>query len=145
MTIKRMDHVGVVVDDLEAATAFFLELGMTEVGRAPIAGPWVDGVSGMTDVHAEIVFLRTPDGHGQLELTTYTHPVATTAEPSAPPNTIGLRNLMFAVEDLDDTVARLKPHGAELIGRIEQYETAHRLCYLRGPAGIIIALAEDLD
>src|SRR5436190_530429 len=106
MAIKRMDHVGVVVEDLAAAKAFFLELGMELVGETTVAGAWVDGVSGMNDVVADISFLRTPDGHGQLELTTYRNPLATTAEPSAPPNTLGIRNLMFADDDDHDTVDR---------------------------------------
>jgi catechol 2,3-dioxygenase-like lactoylglutathione lyase family enzyme len=145
MAIKRMDHIGVVVEDLAAAKEFFLELGMELVGETTVSGAWVDGVSGMTDVVADISFLRTPDGHGQLELTTYRKPLATTLEPSAPPNTLGIRNLMFVVDDVHDTVERLKAHGGELVGTIEEYGPSIHFCYLRGPQGVIIALAEELD
>ncbi|GAA1161947.1 VOC family protein [Kribbella jejuensis] len=143
MAIKRLDHIGVVVEDLAAAKAFFLELGMELVGETTVSGPWVEGVSGLPGVVADISFLRTPDGHGQLELTTYRKPLATTAEPSAPPNTLGIRNLMFAVDDVRDTAERLKAHGGELVGTIEEYTPSKYFCYLRGPQGIIIALAED--
>ncbi|MFD7155021.1 VOC family protein [Kribbella sp. NPDC059898] len=143
MAIKRMDHIGVVVEDLAAAKAFFLELGMELVGETTVSGPWVEGVSGLPGVVADISFLRTPDGHGQLELTTYQKPLATTAEPSAPPNTLGIRNLMFAVDDVRDTVERLTAHGGELVGTIEEYLPSKYFCYLRGPQGVIIALAED--
>ena len=144
MTIQRMDHVGVVVDDLEAATAFFVELGMELVGEAPVEGRWLDRVVGLDDVRADVAFMRTPDGHGQIELTKFRSPAATTAEPDAPPNTLGIRRIMFAVDDIDDVVARLRTHGAELVGEVEQYEDSHRLCYVRGPQGIIVALAEQL-
>jgi catechol 2,3-dioxygenase-like lactoylglutathione lyase family enzyme len=145
MTITRMDHVGVVVDDLEAATAFFTALGMTREGAASVAGPWVDRVNAIAGVQVEIVMLRTPDGQGRLELTWFRHPplVASTPAP-APPNTLGLRSVMFAVESVDDTLARLRATGAELIGEVAQYEDLYRLCYVRGPAGIIVALAEEL-
>ncbi len=144
MTIKRMDHVGVVVDDLEAATAFFVELGMELVGEAPVEGRWLDRVVGLDDVRVEVAFMRTPDGHGQIELTKFHTPPATTAEPNAPANTLGIRRIMFAVDDLDDVLARLRAHGAELIGEPAEYEDSYRLCYLRGPAGIIVSLAEQL-
>jgi catechol 2,3-dioxygenase-like lactoylglutathione lyase family enzyme len=144
--IKRMDHVGVVVDDLEKALEFFVELGMERVGRVTaVEGPWVDQVVGLVNVQVDIAFVRTPDGHSQLELTRFRHPVATTAEPDAPANRLGLRRLMFLVEDIQDTIARLRPHGAELIGEVAQYEHIYRLCYLRGPGGIIVALAEEID
>ena len=145
MTIQRMDHVGVVVDDLEAAIAFFVELGMELVGEAPVEGSWVDRVVGLDDVRVDIAFVRTPDGHSQLELTKFHSPVATTAEPNAPANTLGIRRIMFAVDDIDDVVARLHAHGAELVGEVAQYEDSYRLCYVRGPEGIIIALAEQLS
>ncbi len=145
MTIQRMDHVGVVVDDLEAAIAFFVELGMELEGQAPVEGRWVDRVVGLDDVRVDVAFVRTPDGHGKLELTKFHNPVATTAEPNAPANTLGLRRIMFAVEDIDDVVARLQAHGAELVGELDQYEDKYRLCYVRGPAGIIVALAEQLN
>ena len=145
MTIQRMDHVGVVVDDLEAAIAFFVELGMELEGEAPVEGRWVDRVVGLDDVRVDVAFVRTPDGHGQLELTKFHSPAATTAEPNAPANTLGLRRIMFAVDDIEDAVARLRAHGAELVGEVAQYEDSHRLCYVRGPAGIIVALAEQLS
>ena len=145
MTIKRMDHVSVVVDDLAAAVAFFTALGMTVDGEAAIEGPWVDRVNGIENVQVDIVMMRTPDGHGRLELTRFRNPGLVAIEPAiAPPNALGLRSVMFAVEDLDDTVARLRGHGAELVGEVAQYEDKYRLCYLRGPAGIIVALAEEL-
>jgi len=145
MTIKRLDHVSVVVDDLPAAIAFFTALGMTIEGRAPIEGPWVDRVNAIRDVQVDIVMLRTPDGHGRLELTKFRHPPLVAIEPAvAPPNALGLRSVMFAVESVDDAIARLRAHGGELIGETVQYQDIYRLCYLRGPAGIIVALAEEL-
>ncbi|MFC0622863.1 VOC family protein [Kribbella deserti] len=144
MTIKRMDHVGIVVEDLAAATAFFVELGMELIGQGPAEGPWLDGVNGLDDVRVDVAFLRTPDGHGQIELASFRNPLATTSEPNAPANTLGIRNVMFAVDDIEETVARLKPHGGELIGRIERYQDSYLLCYLRGPQGIIVALAEEI-
>jgi catechol 2,3-dioxygenase-like lactoylglutathione lyase family enzyme len=145
MTIQRLDHVGVVVDDLEAAKAFFVELGMELESESSVEGPWVDNVVGLDNVRVDVAFVRTPDGHGKLELTKFHNPVATTAEPNAPANTLGLRRIMFAVEDIDDVVARLQAHGAELVGELDQYEDKYRLCYVRGPEGIIVALAEQLD
>ena len=144
MALQRMDHVGVVVDDLQAAIAFFVELGMELVGEAPVEGRWVDRVVALDDVRVDIAFVRTPDGHSQLELTKFHKPAATTAEPNAPANTLGLRRIMFAVDDIDDVVARLRTHGGELVGEIARYEDSYRLCYVRGPAGIIVALAEQL-
>ncbi len=145
MTIKRLDHVSVVVEDLAAAIAFFTVLGMTREGEAPIEGPWVDRVNGLEGVRVDIVMMRTPDGHGRLELTKFRHPELVEVEPAvAPPNTPGLRSVMFTVESVDDTVARLRAHGGELIGDVVQYEDKYRLCYMRGPAGIIVALAEEL-
>ena len=145
MTIKRLDHVSVVVDDLAAAVGFFTALGMTKEGEAPIEGDWVDRVNGITDVRVDVVMMRTPDGHGRLELTKFRHPKLVAVDPAiAPPNTPGLRSVMFTVESVDDTVARLRAHGAELIGEVAQYEDKYRLCYMRGPAGIIVALAEEL-
>ena len=145
MTIKRMDHVSVVVDDLPAAIAFFTTLGMALDGQMPVEGLWVDRICGLEGVQVDIAMMRTPDGHGRVELTKFRNPALVAAEPSiAPPNTLGLRQLMFAVEDLDDTVARLRAHGAERIGEAVQYEDKYKLCYLRGPAGIIVALAEEL-
>ncbi|WNM39430.1 VOC family protein [Micromonospora halotolerans] len=146
MTLQRMDHVSIVVSDLAAAVAFFVELGMEREGEAPIEGRWVDRVNGIDDVRVDIVMMRTPDGHGKVELTRFRSPAAISAEPSAaPPNTLGLRSIMFAVDDVDDVVARLRPHGGELVGEVVRYEDIYRLCYLRGPEGIIVALAEQLN
>jgi catechol 2,3-dioxygenase-like lactoylglutathione lyase family enzyme len=146
MTIKRMDHVSVVVGDLPAAIAFFTTLGLSLAGEQPVGGPWVDRLCGLEGVQADIAMMRTPDGHGQIELTKYRSPELVVAEPAiAPPNVLGLRQIMFAVEDLNDIVDRLCAHGAELIGEVVQYEDLYRLCYLRGPAGIIVALAEELS
>jgi catechol 2,3-dioxygenase-like lactoylglutathione lyase family enzyme len=143
--IKRMDHVSVVVDDLEAAKAFFVELGLELEGEAPIEGGSVDRLNGIDGVRVDIAMMRTPDGHGRLELTKFHSPTAVSAEPeNAPPNTLGLRSVMFTVDDVDATVAGLLAHGAELVGEIVQYQDSYRLCYLRGPAGIIVALAEQL-
>jgi catechol 2,3-dioxygenase-like lactoylglutathione lyase family enzyme len=145
MAIQRMDHVSVVVDDLEAATAFFGELGMELEGEAPIEGRWVDRINGLDDVRVDIAMMRTPDGHGRVELTKFRTPKAISAQPeNAPPNTLGIRSIMFAVDDIEDVVARLRTHGGELVGELEQYENIYRLCYVRGPAGIIVALAEQL-
>jgi len=146
MTIKRMDHVSIIVDDLAAAIDFFTTLGMTVEGGMPVEGPWVDRLNGLEGVQVDITMMRTPDGHGRVELTQFRHPALVDAEPAnAPPNTLGLRQIMFEVEDLDDTVARLRAHGAALVGEVVQYEDKYRLCYLRGPAGVIVALAEALS
>jgi catechol 2,3-dioxygenase-like lactoylglutathione lyase family enzyme len=146
MTIKRMDHVGVVVDDLKAAIAFFRELGMELEGETLVEGSSVDHLVGLDGVRADIAMMRTPDGHGRIELTQYQTPPTISAEPAnAPPNTFGIRNIMFAVDDLDDVLARLRAHGAELVGEVVQYEDKYRLCYVRGPEGIIIALAQQLN
>ena len=146
MTIQRMDHVSVVVDDLEAAKAFFVELGMELEGEAPIEGGWVDRVNGLDGIRVDIAMMRTPDGHGRLELTKFHTPAAVSPEPeNAPANTLGIRSIMFAVDDIEKVLARLHAHGAELVGELEQYEDSYRLCYVRGPEGIIIALAEELN
>jgi catechol 2,3-dioxygenase-like lactoylglutathione lyase family enzyme len=146
MTIKKLDHVSIVVEDLAAAVAFFTELGMTKDGEAPIEGPWVDRVNGIEGIKVDIVMMRTPDGHGRLELTKFHNPKLVELEPAiAPPNALGLRSVMFTVESVDDTVARLRAEGAELIGEVAQYEDKYKLCYMRGPAGIIVALAEELS
>ena len=145
MTIKRLDHVSVVVDDLAAAIAFFSELGLELEGEAAVDGEWVDRVNGLESVQVDIVMMRTPDGHGRLELTKFRNPELVEIEPAvAPPNAPGLRSVMFTVESVDDTVARMRAHGAELVGEVAQYEDLYRLCYMRGPAGIIVALAEEL-
>jgi catechol 2,3-dioxygenase-like lactoylglutathione lyase family enzyme len=146
MTIKRLDHVVVVVEDLPAAVAFFTTLGMSVEGEAPIEGPWADRVNGIEGIKVDIVMMRTPDGHGRLELTKFRSPKLVDLEPAiAPPNALGLRSVMFTVESVDDTVARLRAKGAELVGEVAQYEDKYRLCYMRGPAGIIVALAEELS
>jgi len=146
MTIQRMDNVLIVVDDLEAAKAFFAELGMELEGETTVEGPWVDKAVGLDNVRADITMMRTPDGHGRVELTKFHTPAAVRTEPeSAPANALGIRRIMFAVGDIDEVVARLRRHGAELLGpEIAQYEDIYRLCYLRGPEGIIIGLAERL-
>jgi catechol 2,3-dioxygenase-like lactoylglutathione lyase family enzyme len=146
MTIQRMDHVSVVVDDLEAAKAFFVELGMELEGQAPIEGRSVDRVNGLDGVRVDIAMMRTPDGHGRLELTKFHSPKAVSVEPAnALGNTLGLRSIMFAVDDIDATVAGLRAHGAQLVGEVAQFQDSYRLCYVRGPEGIIVALAEQLS
>ena len=145
MTILRLDNVAIVVDDLEAAIAFFAELGMELEGEAQIEGPWADRTVGLAGVRSDIAMLRTPDGHSKLELTKYHSPAAVGARPqNPPPNTLGLHRVMFAVDDIEDVVARLRAHGADLVGELVRYEDSYRLCYVRGPAGIIVALAEPL-
>jgi catechol 2,3-dioxygenase-like lactoylglutathione lyase family enzyme len=145
MTVQRMDHVGIVVGDLAAAIAFFVELGLELEGEMPVEGRWVDRVVGLEGVRVDIAMLRTPDGHSRLELTKFHAPPAISAEPKhAPGNTLGIRNVMFAVEDIEDVVARLRARGAELVGEVAQYEDRYRLCYVRGPEGIIVALAQEL-
>jgi catechol 2,3-dioxygenase-like lactoylglutathione lyase family enzyme len=146
MTIQRMDNVLIVVEDLEAAKAFFGELGMELEGETQVEGAWVDSVVGLDGVRADITMLRTPDGHGGVELTKFHTPPAVRAEPeNAPANALGLRRLMFTVDDLDDVVARLRTQGAEVLREIAQYEDLYRLCFVRGPEGIIIGLAEQLS
>ena len=143
--LKRMDNVGIVVDDLEATTAFFVELGLELEGEMTVEGPWVDRVVGLDGVRSDIVMMRTPDGHSRLELSKFQNPKAINTEPNTPVNTLGIRRIMFAVTDIDDVVARLQKHGAELVGEVVQYEDMYRLCYLRGPEGIMVALAEQLE
>ena len=144
MTVKRMEHVGVVVDDLAAAIAFFLELGLELEGETSVEGGSVDRIVGLDGVRADVAILRTPDGHGKLELAKFHTPTAASAEPNAPANTPGIRHILFAVEDIEDVLARLQAHGAELVGDLEQYGNSYRLCYIRGPQGIIVELAEKL-
>jgi catechol 2,3-dioxygenase-like lactoylglutathione lyase family enzyme len=145
MTLQRMDNVLIVVEDLEAAKAFFLELGMELEGETVVEGPWVGSVIGLEDVRADITMLRAPDGHGRVELTRFHRPAAVRLEPEdAPTNALGLRRIMFLVEDLDDVVAHLRRHGAELVNEIAQYENAYRLCFVRGPEGILVGLSERL-
>jgi len=145
MAIQRMDNVLIVVEDLEAVKAFFAELGMELDGETTVEGPWVDRVVGLDGVRADIATMRTPDGHGRVELSRFHTPPPVRAEPEpAPANTLGIRRIMFAVDDIDDVVARLRNHGAELVGEIAQYEDIYRLCYMRGPDYIVIGLAEKL-
>ena len=144
MTLRRMDHVGIVVGDLVAATAFFVELGLEPEGEATVEGRWVDRVNGLDGVRSEIVMMRTPDGHGRLELSKYHTPPAPAGDTHAPANAPGIRHVTFAVEGIDDVLDRLRAHGAELVGDLEQYENSYRLCYIRGPEGIIVELAERI-
>ncbi len=141
-----MDNVGVVVDDIEEAKAFFEALGLELEGETSVEGPWVDQVVGLHGVQCDIAMMRTPDGRGRLELTMFHTPSAVSAEPhDAPANTFGLRRIMFAVDDIETTIARLRSHGAELVGEVAQYEDSYLLCYVRGPGGMIVALAEQLN
>jgi len=145
MAIQRMDNVAIVVDDLDAAVAFFSELGLELEGQAQIEGLFADRTVGLDGVRSEIAMMRTPDGHSKLELTRYHAPAPVGAGPeNPPPNTLGLHRVMFAVDDIQDTATRLRAHGAELLGEVAQYENIFLLCYLRGPAGIIVALAEQI-
>ena len=145
MTLRRMDNVLIVVEDLEAAKAFFIELDMELEGETQVEGEWADRVVGLDGVRADIAMMRTPDGHNRVELSRFHTPPAVRAEPEdAPTNALGIRRIMFTVDNIDDVVARLRNHGAELLDEIAQYEDSYRLCFLRGPEGIIIGLAEQL-
>ncbi|MFG1796370.1 VOC family protein [Nocardia sp. NPDC049149] len=140
-----MDNVLIVVEDLDRVIAFFVELGMELENKGPVEGRWVERIIGVDDVREEVAMLRTPDGHGKVELAMFHAPKAITPEPKvAPVNTLGIRRIMFAVDDIDDVIARLRTHGAELVGEVEQYEQIFRLCYVRGPEGIIVGLAEEI-
>jgi catechol 2,3-dioxygenase-like lactoylglutathione lyase family enzyme len=146
MTIRRMDNVLIVVDDLDTVISFFVELGMELEGKAPVEGRWVERVIGIDDVREDVAMLKTPDGHARIELAMFHTPKAAHVEPNdAPPNTPGIRRIMFTVDDIEDVVARLRAHGAELVGDIVQFENSYRLCYVRGPEGIIVGLAEELS
>jgi catechol 2,3-dioxygenase-like lactoylglutathione lyase family enzyme len=140
MTIQRMEHVGIVVDDLAAATAFFVELGLELRGEGPVEGRWVDRVVGLEGVRAEVAIVQTPDGHARLELTKFHAPTDQGGRRHAPANTPGIRHVAFA----DAVLASLRAYGAELVGELEQYEDSYRLCYVRGPEGIIVELAEQI-
>ena len=144
VTIRRMEHVGIVVDDLAAATAFFVELGLGLQGERPVAGGWVDRVVGLEGVRAEIAMMETPDGDGRLELTKFHAPSGPSGDQRAPANALGIRHIAFAVDDIDAVVARLRARGAELVGEVERYGDVYRLCYVRGPEGIIVELAERI-
>jgi catechol 2,3-dioxygenase-like lactoylglutathione lyase family enzyme len=139
-----MDHVGVVVDDIAAATAFFAELGLELQGEAQVEGGWVDRVVGLEGVRAKIAMMQTPDGHGRLELTEFHTPSGQGGDRHAPANTPGIRHVAFTVEDIDGVVAGLRSRGAELVGEVESYKDSYRLCYVRGPEGIIVELAEPI-
>jgi catechol 2,3-dioxygenase-like lactoylglutathione lyase family enzyme len=144
MTVKRMDNVGIVVEDIDAAIAFFGELGLTLEGRAPIEGAWADGVTGLRNMRVEIAMMRTPDGHGRLELSRFLAPAVAADHRRAPVNALGYLRVMFTVEDIDDTLQRLAARGAELVGEVVRYQDTYRLCYIRGPEGILIGLAQEL-
>lgn len=143
--IYRMDHVGFVVEDLAAAAAFFVELGLELEGEATVEGEWVDQLVGLEGVRADMAVLRTPDGHGRVELSTFHSPAATGVAPREPVNTPGIPRLTFAVDAVDDVLDRVRAHGAELVGEVAQYENFYRYCYVRGPAGVIIGLVEKLN
>jgi catechol 2,3-dioxygenase-like lactoylglutathione lyase family enzyme len=144
MSLQRMDNVGIVVEDLPATIAFFSELGLELEGRATIEGEWAGRVTGLPDQRVEIAMMRTPDGHSRLELSRYLTPPAVADHRNAPVNALGYLRVMFAVDDIDDTLARLGKHGAQLVGEVVQYEDVYRLCYIRGPEGLLIGLAQEL-
>jgi catechol 2,3-dioxygenase-like lactoylglutathione lyase family enzyme len=144
MTIKRMDNVGIVVESLDTAISFFTELGLTLEGRAMVEGEWAGRVTGLGNQQVEIAMLVTPDGHSRLELSRFLSPPVVADHRKAPVNALGYLRVMFAVEDLDETLARLGKHGAQLVGEVVQYEDTYRLCYIRGPEGLLIGLAEEL-
>ena len=144
MTVKRMDNVGIVVEDLDAAIEFFVELGLELEGRANVAGEWAGRITGLGDQNVEIAMMRTPDGHSRIELSRFLTPPVIADHRNAPVNALGYLRVMFAVDDLDDTLARLRKHGAQLVDEVVQYEDTYRLCYVRGPEGILIGLAEQI-
>src|SRR6201746_1517734 len=144
MTVKRMDNVGIVVEDIDAAISFFEELGLNLEGRAMIEGEWAGRVTGLGDQRVEIAMLVTPDGHSRLELSRFLTPPVVADHRNAPVNALGYLRVMFAVDDLDDTLERLRTRGAQLVGEVVQYQNAYRLCYIRGPEGLLIGLAEEL-
>lgn len=145
MTVKRMDNVGIVVENIDAAIEFFTELGLVLEGRAPVEGDWADGVTGLHGMRVEIAMMRTPDGHSRLELSRFLAPPVVADHRNAPVNALGYLRVMFTVEDIDDTLVRLVKRGAKLVGEVVQYENMYRLCYIRGPEGILIGLAEQLQ
>ena len=145
MSLKRMDNVGIVVESLDAAISFFNELGLKLEGRAMIEGEWAGRVTGLRDQRVEVAMMRTPDGHSRLELSRFLAPPVVADHRTAPVNALGYLRIMFAVESLDDTLARLRPHGAELVEEVVQYGDTYRLCYVRGPEGILLGLAEELS
>src|SRR5438477_7339694 len=144
MALKRMDNVGIVVDDLGGTIDFFCELGLELEGRATIEGEWAGRVTGVANQRVEIAMMRTPDGHSRLELSRFLTPPAIADHRNAPVNALGYLRVMFAVDDIDDTLARLRKHGAQLFGEVVQYQDVYRLCYIRGPGGLLIGLAEQI-
>jgi catechol 2,3-dioxygenase-like lactoylglutathione lyase family enzyme len=144
MTIQRMDNIGIVVESLDAAISFFTDLGLELEGRGTIEGDWSGRVTGLRDQRVEIAMMRTPDGHGRIELSRFLAPPVVADHRNAPVNALGYLRVMFAVDDIDDKVARLRKHGAKLVDEVVQYEDAYRLCYIRGPEGILIGLAEQI-
>jgi catechol 2,3-dioxygenase-like lactoylglutathione lyase family enzyme len=144
MALKRMDNVGIVVEDLEATIAFFRELGLELEGRTTIEEEWVGRVTGVRGQHVEIAMMRTPDGHDRLELSRFLAPPVVADHRNAPVNALGYLRVMFAVDDIDETLGRLRKHGAQLVGEVVQYKDTYRLCYIRGPEGLLIGLAQEL-
>ena len=144
MAIKRMDNVGIVVEDLAATVDFFVELGLELEGRATIEGEWAGRVTGLGDQHVEVAMMRTPDGHSRLELSRFLRPPAVADHRTAPVNALGYLRVMFAVDDLDETLERIGKHGAQLVGEVVEYQDVYRLCYVRGPEGLLIGLAQEL-
>lgn len=144
MTVKRMDNVGIVVEDLDAAIAFFLDLGLTLEGRAKVEGEWAGRVTGLGDQEVEIAMMKTPDGHSRLELSRFIRPAVVADHRRAPVNALGYLRVMFAITDLEDTLRRLESHGTDLVGDVVDYAGIYRLCYIRGPGGLLIGLAQEL-
>ena len=144
LTVKRMDNVGIVVENIDAAIEFFTELGLELEGRAPIEGKWADSVTGLRNMRVEIAMMRTPDGHGRLEISRFLAPPVVADHRSAPVNALGYLRIMFTVEDIEDTLARLGNRGAKLVGEVVEYQDSYRLCYIRGPEGVLIGLAQEI-
>ena len=144
MAVTRMDNVGIVVEDMDAAIEFFSELGLGLEGRAAVEGDWADGVTGLRGMRVEIAMMRTPDGHGRIELSRFQAPPVVADHRDAPVNALGYLRVMFTVDDMDDTLARLRKRGAQVVDQVVQYENSYRLCYVRGPERILIGLAEEL-
>src|SRR4051812_3800796 len=144
MALKRMDNVGIVVEDLEATIAFFRELGLDLEGRATVEGEWAGRITGLGDQRVEIAMMRTPDGHSRLELSRFLRPAVIADHRNAPVNALGYLRVMFTVDDIDETLDRLRKHGTQLVGEVVQYQDAYRLCYIRGPEGLLVGLAQEL-
>ena len=144
MTLQRMDNMGIVVESLDAAISFFAELGLELEGRATVEGDWAERVTGLRPLRVEMAMMRTPDGHSRLEISRFLTPAPVADHRNAPVNALGYLRIMFAVDDIDETLARLRKHGAELVGEVVQYQDSYRLCYIRGPEGLLIGLAEEL-